>query len=649
MPSTMFKNHFVNGLRKDARASLNSELLEICSGLKPTEFGCVKPEVITNVTGEAVTWPLPQAFKGDVFTLVLTATGLYQLDSAEAMQEITVYEPTVSGSELLTDPNLNSSTEWVESGNCTQSLGKLIFANGGSVVTLDSFAGVGVLRRVSVAVAADTTVEGTNNRFRVTIGGVNSEYQIPNVGTMEFDVLSTGTSVLTISAEANCNFSIESVSVKVIAAVDFEVDLDLGSTTKQFQLMSMGEAWVLAGNDGLFMSLPSCGAAGASSELFWRTIYVPNATLSLKTACLFNDKPCFAGFDATDSRYDAAEFTNAFDIWRNKAKGYVNESLPLSSNMVFIGRVNGGDMNWPLAAELGLFGLPDTILSAAASATFTQCIRDGSMAFVRTPQQGAVMRIEPLGDALIIYSLDGVCAVKEGQGGEGEPMFKVFHIHPRGLVDYGAIVNAKEFGVHAFLDTEGKWKMLDSNLAITDLAHENVTGGLATDVATYPICSTYDTKEGDIYISNGVIGFGRTQSGMWSLWYLPTSIWQSAISGLVGLAVSVTPSSGKARLRTVAFDMAERALKVINDVELGAFDVTNVKVRLLYKNDYSVTYVSTDWISMIAGGFTLPRTSGYEFKLEFEMTPGTNARVDYAKLESQIRDKRNFRDQQGRV
>lgn len=74
---------FVNGLRPDDRTPVGAPYLEYCANLKPTEFGLVSPEIVTDPLGLTVAHPYPQILRGESVTLKASGTSLALVDESD--------------------------------------------------------------------------------------------------------------------------------------------------------------------------------------------------------------------------------------------------------------------------------------------------------------------------------------------------------------------------------------------------------------------------------------------------------------------------------------------------------------------------------------------------------------------------------------
>jgi hypothetical protein len=650
MPETILATCFNVGLRDDARMQNNTEHLVRCYGMRATEHGLVASPVIADGTdGATVAWPFPQMFKGEGFTLCLKADVLQYEKADGTLQTLPVFEPAVSGSELMADTDMSSwndtSPQWTIAGTVASK----IAGSAGEVTDLLGAALTAErLYRFTVNVSAVATSAASEDKMYVRIGGNSSERQVPRVGLMEFDVYTATNNdldLVSVFGEENAAFTVTGTSLKLIAAV---TNLGLGSTSKPFHMVSFGKIWFLVGDTMTLLCAPMCGTKGAytadADYVFnWRVVRW-NGT-KLRAMAAFNERLYVSGFDATDSRYDSNQFAQALDVFTKSHMGAMYENFEVAKNVVFYGSFLGGDINWPFAADLALFGLLDSAQATDFSEVYVAALREGNQGFLLLPLQGRVLRMERLAESLVCYCEDGVVLLQPSS--ENGNLHRVRILSHRGLADKGLLAMTDSF--HMYVDTGGKLQFVSNEYTIRELGYEEFLGALVTGKASAPPVGVFDVSESEAYFSNGAVSYVRSRSGLGEVWTAVTSLYQHPTTGVTGSRLSIAPGNGKVRVKTGAIDFGNRVFKFIHDLEIGAYDVTNLMVRVHYKNNHSTNWQAGEWHEVIRGGFTLPLTSGYEFAFELEFTPGASARIEYIKCNWQIRDNRNFRRQAGRI
>lgn len=645
MPETVITNNFIQGLRSDVRMQNNTEHLITCNGMRATEFGAVAPaEIIDGTGGDNMSWPFPQMFKGEGYTLKVDADVLKYVKTDGTLQTLPVYEAAPSGSQLLAATDFDTGWAANSGWSFVGTTAVRVPGTEASIVDTGTTLTVG-LYRFTVNISQVNTTESSDDKIYVRIGADSSVKYIPVVGVNEFEVLAAGPGVsIQLYAEENVSIVVTSMTCYKISAV---TDLGLVATDKPFHLVSFSKIWALVSDSMMLLCAPICGTAGryysdANTLFHWRIVKWTGT--KLRAACNYNGRLYLSGFDASDSRYDSAEFQAAFDIFMKLHIAVMHESFAVDKNVVYYGSPLGGDVNWPFAGDLALFGLLDSVQSAAFAEVYMSGLRDGNQGFFELPLQGRVLRMERLGDALVCYMEDGVCLVQAVGDSLNAHTVKV--ISYCGLGDNGLVTCTDQF--HMYVDRTGKLQFVSNEFIVRELGYEEYLLTLITNKVSAPPIASFDETESEAYFSNGAVTYVRSRSGLGQVWDAVTSLYQGP-SGLTGAFESIAPVNGKVRIRTGAMDFGDRRFKQFHDAEIGAYDVTNLKIRVHFKNNHSASWIAGEWQEVIRGGFVILQNSGYEVSFELEFTPGANARIEYIKVNWQVRDQRNFRRQAGRI
>jgi hypothetical protein len=209
-----------------------------------------------------------------------------------------------------------------------------------------------------------------------------------------------------------------------------------------------------------------------------------------------------------------------------------------------------------------------------------------------------------------------------------------------------------------FVSKHGELWILGRDLQLKNLEYDNqieTACSMVTNVTTNPVVMLYLPRTSDIYIGNGLRCLVKGEAGMSETAYCPTSLVTgdgaiSAVNKCYGYYKDNSATLGAlGRFVTGSIDFGERMLKSIHDVELGFWACTNMWARLRYRTDaMSTTWRYSEWILVIDGGFIAPLVEAHDIQLEVKFTPGTDMRFEYAKLQFERRDLRNWRGSRSR-
>jgi len=653
MAVTVLQETFSNGLAPDKRVMANSKYLARAYGQKVSEFGCVPFEEIIAASTydgpEDDDWPFPQIFKLETDTIVLGQTGLYRRGEA-GLEEIPVYQRTGDGTEVLTDGAAPTATNWTLT-NLTAADGNVSKTSSGSIGTLVQAVGKqaspivdGDLYTVKVTVAS-VEVEG---QIRVTVSGNSSEWVNVGTGTYAFEVLAgSGDNGVTIEFGTAIQCVVSAVSCENIP----EYVMDFAAGAKPFHAASFRKVFILTNGSTTFFCSSSNGS-DANSPMGWRTIAWNADTYdegNTKIGCVenLNGRLYMSGFDPGSAHFDSDDWAGLWETWiQFHTIETTYESLAINSGTVFYSRGGSGDYWWPLAIEMALFGVPDEASFTDALPFLFDSFRKRDIGFFHPTYGGDTMRVVKLGDKLIMYGTNGICAAvpMETEDGISHSVVKISDV---GLLDVGAVTVLP--GAHIFLDGFSRNWVLNANLELQLLKYDDTfegEGGFLENVDTDPVVICYDIANSDIYFSNGVKSYMRSRTGLSEEKSAFTSV--ANLDGTEYGYWKVLDADTTVYLRTETLDFGERMLKSIHDAEIGRYDITNMYMRVWYRTVGSSGWRMSEWILCLDGGFAVPLIEGHDIQLEFKYEPGANARFEYVKINWQRRDLRNFRAHQFR-
>lgn len=667
MPTTVLEEHFRAGLTSDKRSPVNSQRLTRCLNAKPTEFGCVNLETINLIKDDATpyagdAWPFPQVFRLSEMVMIISKNGLYRWDGVHnTVAGITTYDKELTDTEFLTQPDLATHTAWTNNAGWT-------FGNGGAIKTPGNS---GTLQQLNASMAYTLTA-GYLYTVKVTISTVYAEGQIKvclgdgtysqladaEVGTLEFEVVcgDTVTDGVQIYGDANLGCVVTDVTCHNIP----KTSLAFLSTEKPFHAVSFRKIWLITNGKHTFFYGPSNGTTGASSGMAWRVFHWTDANDNMKMGCVenFADRMYISGFNASSDLFAGTGDKSWEQLWNTWIQFHQYETTfagqTIGPNTIFYSKLGGGDYFWPFSVELAMFGLPNAAAFTSGVPFFLDSIRKRDIGFFHAGFDGEVLRILKLGEHLVIYGTNGISIAKPVEGQDGGLSHVIIVKREVGLLDRGAVVNCDKY--HMFMDSEGHLWVITPDLQFKHLDYSQWIeddAKIKTNSATYPPIMLYDSEQGDIYIGNGqrcfVTNEGSQQLCMGETAKIPSGLIQYA-GKLYGFYQDLTPTLGSlVRLTTDAIDFKERMLKSIHDIEIGAYDVTNMFVRTLYRTDGFSGWRYSDWILVVDGGFNVQLIEGHSVALEIKYMPGPDARFEYAKINWERRDLRNFRSQQFRM
>lgn len=420
------------------------------------------------------------------------------------------------------------------------------------------------------------------------------------------------------------------------------VAVSIAATDPPFHLVDYGEVWFLTNSIVMFYCTPVNTATGATSPLQWKVSQVPASVMKWGAIASHLGRLYISGFNSANAHYATSAWTELFELWIEQNQDQATyEEMAIDNNVLFYSRDRGGDIWWPLAVELAAFGLPSSTQGTESTEFYTDAIRDGHMGFIKLPFQAGCSRILSLGQAIICYSTDGIVAVVPIESG-GRQEHIVRKLSDVGTLSKGAVIEGRDF--HAFVDGAGRMWILTADLQLRKLDYSEWLVDIHDNKNTAVPIMTYEPVQSDIMIANGTVGFVRSRTGLGELWELPTSLVLD-VGDVKGYIVDAAPQDGLARVLTGEFDLGNRMHKFLYGLEIGDIGVTNLRMRLHYRMQ-DTTWRQSSWLPRIHGGFHVQKVMATSFKIELEFTPSDETRIEYIKVNWQVRDHRNFRARQ---
>lgn len=314
----------------------------------------------------------------------------------------------------------------------------------------------------------------------------------------------------------------------------------------------------------------------------------------------------------------------AWDIWRRMhsvTTTYINHQM--GKDFIIIGSVGGGDVSYPGVLELALIdALPATDLEYLKNLVRTM-VETGEIAFGHIPV-GTIYKILPMGNGLVVYGDSGV-AYADVQGP---------NVAYRILTDVGVSARCTAAGTnraHAFLSSDGTLYTIGPDLSITE---QGYTEFLSTIASSSPILS-YDDDEKEWWICNNTAGYVFSANGLSKSTLRPSSVYTG------GYAVVAGSGQTAVSIKTDAFDMGNRGIKMVQAVEVGAADMTDISVVVDFK--ISGDTYKTRTAKCNSQGIAFIGVCGTDFRVGVTGTRGTNGRIDYLNVRWKQSDKRFLR------
>lgn len=240
------------------------------------------------------------------------------------------------------------------------------------------------------------------------------------------------------------------------------------------------------------------------------------------------------------------------------------------------------------------------VWSDIGSASFTPELKNEA-GYTMMPFSGAVLRVLPLGDSVIVYGENGIVVLKPAQ-----QYFAMAELLPVGIPSKGA-VGGSDHG-HVFVDYNGEVWKLGRDLKPQKLGYQEYT----TLMDASKIMVSYNGGDDEYYISDGVYGYLLTPWGLCQTYQLVTSI---AFVG--GQLVGVTKSDGVTTRQVVTdvMDFGIRSFKTVTALEFGARGASAVYGAVDWRSALSGSFARSTWLTVNPTGFVTPIVTANDFRL----------------------------------
>ncbi len=352
--------------------------------------------------------------------------------------------------------------------------------------------------------------------------------------------------------------------------------------------------------------------------------------LDLGTYCIFTNGTKMIVRDAIAGTYSAINY---------------NSTMPrFSTGCVFNGQLVVGNIKTTWHG----CGTCSVIWSSIGTNDFTPGVNNikGSVneAGFRTQMHwnGEVFKVRQLGNAIVIYGDNGIGSLFPSNEYFGYRELKSF-----GLASRNAVAGDKN--KHLIVASDGTLQLVTFKVSAYGSTYEEITElGYSEFISTMTLANivvSYDPRNDEFYISDGVKCFLLTTKGLCQIFQLVTSVYRDS-TGLNGVTYDTTDT--EARLTTDVYDFQERGIKTVMGLELGSYHPSGGGTysgygRIDYKYDKSVAITTGVNILLNPSGVMTQPSGGIEFKFGCKFTNYINVKLDYLKVDVKMTDRRFMR------
>jgi len=408
--------------------------------------------------------------------------------------------------------------------------------------------------------------------------------------------------------------------------------------------IDMRNSWYITSPGGTFFKA-NWGAINDDRE--GKTIY--SAYPCANTGTYFKGRVVLGGFDP--SKFWNTSWLSLWDVWKDMMPPDINlTEESFDYNYVLWSGIGEG-LLWTMYPEIAVYGLMDDRENYSVNNPFFfEMIRRNDIGWMPLPCRGAIKRIRPLENVLIVYAEDAIFALIPME--EPSPGFSI-----KRLANFG-IHNSWDVGVgnkeHIFVDVSGRLWRISEDLSITVLDYREYIklNNVGTSLTNY---ISFNPVEDEYYIGGKVASFVLTKQGM-------SRINKTIVSPTIAGAQSDSTfgdfqgfylshsAIDRFEIETEVFDIELRGIKTITFVNLGVTidSGKTVEVKVLSRYSKVGGFFDNGWKTVNKEGFVYSGASGVDFKIGIRT--GNSSDYQSLKLSSmsiswKLSDKRNVRGQ----
>lgn len=352
----------------------------------------------------------------------------------------------------------------------------------------------------------------------------------------------------------------------LLSAVTGGVGAVVDKTGGLMNSLSFGGKWFMSNGKSFLTdsNLYSSWASGHTS-----TCLVP------ASICQHGMNVIMGGFTGPSSFYTTEHWKQ---LW-NMIRTVWSMSPPVTDTgfdrLIFCGPIGGGTNQPFLLESLFLTGKDH----AEGQALLRDMILDKRVCFVQAPTPSPILRLQALGDKVVVYTKDSVGYITPVRG-----IYLYQHIGPVGLKDRNAVTSGPDYQL--FVGSDSALYMLGGDKpTLMRLGYEQYLSQL-----TGTLSMQHDMTEGESYISSGSKCYIFTGKGMGE-YQLPVSSLFRRNSNLYGsVGAEASGKSGTFEVVSHVRDNNRRAIKRLFSVELQGDKLANSSVDVEYKYKDSESY-----------------------------------------------------------
>ncbi len=431
------------------------------------------------------------------------------------------------------------------------------------------------------------------------------------------------------------------------------------------KVITVGNAWEFADFwDSWFLTNGACTVFSPGQDEMVgdaKKVYVSD-TLTINTAIDHKGRVVFGGFNPKNFWGDTWNtfwntwYASQLDTGISHSKVEYDESIqmPIGDQWIWWSSVGGGDALQFFFPSLytttgpvpGTVGDPTTY--GASKPFILDFLKKNEQGFAPMPVQGLVIAMRALGDFIIVYSTEGVTAIRPISS--PTPSYSIRNLQLGGIASRNAV--AGDDSRHVYLDRSGILVEINATLNIKPLGYrEYFFPLLGTDISISHSANLLNLDDyGEYFISTIDKHFYLNEEGLCEHGQQVTSaFYYNGVTQGMGYVLEDT-ADVIGRIGVDTFDFGMSGIKTIEWVRLvgtetlWAPDSDSIQLQVAldyrYKMGNDKTWTTTAYKGVNDEGLVYFPVASLEFRLRIKITDYEKLDLDYATFGVKQGDKR---------
>lgn len=357
--------------------------------------------------------------------------------------------------------------------------------------------------------------------------------------------------------------------------------------------------------------------------------------ISINTGCASRGRLFMGGLDPKALFKD--DWGSLWEAWTESASYSMGTTIEeVSTNFVMWSTIGGGDVIFLFRPDKAIGGYLEEDERDIDDSFYMDLWRRNEMGFMPMPWKGTVLKVEPLGEEVIVCGDSGIAALYRANA--PYPTIGLRHISPNGVAGRGCVgsdgstlILLDNYGFLWAYSSEGGLKKLGYKEYLEEIIGQDVIISPGHDKEFY-ICGVTEDEEARSFVltENGLCRCPQRTTGL------------ASVDGVL-VGVEETDPSTEVLISTVPVDFGFSDVKTVTTMELGLDHQGDVHVGVDFRYSRSDEWSSSEWVPVNPEGFARIQITALEFKFKIRCTTYEGFALDYATIRWQASGRRTRR------